>query len=209
MQENGLFAAVSGKDAAIKQSNPGLMITDRLVYKLVVFPEDEAGKTVRQLAAEISNKAPADMNIHSKPYVPIAAFEGTELMEPTLIRWIQRVCNSHNRFTVWFNNFGTSPSECLHLRIMDAEPFLKLISGLRAIDDYIHSNNNGKIKWFTRPVCSLASGPAGESWFEFIREQLKQEFHASFQSCSLVLLKSVGDEQENEAELVNVFPLFP
>ncbi len=209
MQKNSLITPVSGVAATIKHSTPGMMITDRIQYKLVVFPEGEAGKTVRELAKELMREAPAGMCIHKKPYVAVAAFEGNELMEPTLIRWIQRVCNSHYRFTVWFNNFGTSPAECLHLRIMDAAPFLKLISGLKVIENYIHSNSTGKIKWSARPVCSLVSGSAEASWFEFILGKLRDEFHASFRSCSLVLLKSPEEGSDAEDEVVNVFPLYP
>src|SRR5690349_12231406 len=75
-------------------------------YKLVIFPEGDGGARIRELAKTIKDDSPSGMNILVRPYIQVASFEGRELMEETLIRWIQRVCNSHNRFDLQLNNFG-------------------------------------------------------------------------------------------------------
>lgn len=177
-------------------------------YKLVIYPEGDGGARIRDLAKTIKGASPAGMNVLTRPYIQIASFQGRELMEDTLIRWIQRVCNSQNRFDLQLNNFGSHPNHCLFLRIMNPEPVAKLINTLQVIENYIITNGSGYLRWTKKPVCFLTDGEARQEWSDYIRVQLAKDFYDSFRVYNLVLVKLTGAADAAE-EIVNVFPLYP
>ncbi|WP_336515165.1 hypothetical protein [Pollutibacter soli] len=177
-------------------------------YKLVIFPEGDGGARIRDLAKSIKGNSPSGMNILARPYIEVASFEGRELMEDTLIRWIQRVCNSHNRFDLQLNNFGSHPNHPLYLRVMNPEPVTKLINSMQVIENYIVTNGSGYLKWTKKPVCFLTNGESRREWTDFIRQQLSEDFFDSFTVYNLVLIKLTGAGDASE-EIVNVFPLYP
>lgn len=177
-------------------------------YKLVIYPEGDGGMRIRDLAKTIKGGGPSGMSVLARPYIQVASFEGRELMEDTLIRWIQRVCNSHSRFDLQLNNYGSHPNHCLFLRIMNPEPVSKLISSLQVIENYIINNGSGYLKWTKKPVCFLTDGETRQEWSDFIRVQLAKDFFDSFRVYNLVLVKLTGAADSSE-EIVNVFPLYP
>lgn len=176
-------------------------------YQLVMYPEGETGAAVKLLSQKLQEIFPAELKIYKKAYIELGSFYAREEMEETIIRWIQRICNAESRFVVTMNNFGSVPPDTLYLRIQDHQPFFRLISKLRVIDNYIFSNGYGEVEWSSRPVCKLAGQLHPGFDHSKIREQANLEYHANFLAYNLVLLKTpIGGD---EPAVVNVFPLYP
>ena len=176
-------------------------------YQLVMYPEGETGAAVKLLTRQRQEIFPSELKIHRKAHIELGSFYAREEMEETIIRWIQRICNAESRFVVTMNNFGSVPPDTLYLRIQDHQPFFRLISKLRVIDNYISSNGYGEVEWSTRPVCKLAGQLHPGFDHLKIREHANLEYHAHFLAYNLVLLKTTLAEEE--PVVVNVFPLYP
>ncbi len=176
-------------------------------YQLVMYPEGETGAAVKLLTKKLKEIFPAELKIHSKAHIELGSFYAREEMEETIIRWIQRICNAESRFVVTMNNFGSVPPHVLYLRIQDHQPFFRLISKLRVIDNYIFLNGYGEVEWSSRPVCKLADQLQPGFDHSKIKDYAKLDYHANFLAYNLVLLKSTSLEEE--PVVVNVFPLYP
>ena len=176
-------------------------------YQLVMYPEGDAGTAVKQLSRKLQQLFRDELKIAEKAFISLGSFYAREEMEETIIRWIQRICNSESRFIVTVNNFGCLPPDILYLRIQDHEPLFRLINKLRVIDNYIFSNGYGAVEWSSRPVCKLAEQLQPGFDLLKIKEQANLEFHAHFLAYNLVLIKTFADHQE--PVVVNVFPLYP
>src|SRR4051812_14441115 len=69
--------------------------------------------------------------VRSKPHITIANFLAKEMMEDTLVRWIQNICRLQNFFTVSLNNFSGFPPHTIYLRVQDPKPFMQLASAMK------------------------------------------------------------------------------
>ena len=176
-------------------------------YELVMFPEGDTGKEVSLFTQKLQQIFSGELLIYDKAFIGLGSFLGREEMEETLIRWIQRICNSECRFVVTVNNFGCLPPDLLYLRILDQQPFLRLIKKLMVIDNYIFSNGYGEVEWSSRPVCKLACQIQPDFDHSKIRSYANLEFHAEFLAYNVVLLKTMP--QDRIRAVVNVFPLYP
>src|SRR5437763_13481617 len=57
--------------------------------------------------------------IIGKPHITIAAFLATDEMKPTLVRWIQNICNVHSRFPVLLRNFGGFVPHAIYVQVQN------------------------------------------------------------------------------------------
>ena len=176
-------------------------------YSLAIFPEGETGESVKGIVSVIKERyAPDTVNVKN-PSIELATFRAREAMEDTLIRWIQRICNTQSRFWVTLNNFCGLPPDCIYLRILDHHPFRQLNNKLQVIDQYLQSSGSGPVNWPKRPYCRLADGLPPDQYERMLTDFSREEFFGSFRVYNLVLLKQeAGGETET---IVNVFPLYP
>lgn len=176
-------------------------------YSLAIFPEGETGEAVKAISSVIKDRYNLQTVNFQTPAIELASFRAREMMEDTLIRWIQRICNTQSRFWVTLNNFcGLSP-DCIYLRILDHHPFRQLTARLQVIDQYLQSSGSGPVDWPKRPFCKLADGLKPEQYERMLSEFSREEFFGSFRVYNLVLLKLVGENGTDS--IVNVFPLYP
>jgi hypothetical protein len=142
-----------------------------------------------------------------KPYIKLAEFQARESMEDTIIRWMQRVCNQMESFTVTLNNYGGLPPATIFVRIQDHQPFRALASGLQVIDDYIQSNSCPPAKFFNKPNLRIGEQPAEADYSRALFHYSQQDFHESFQVNELILMKSRNVFEQ--LKQVNLFRLYP
>jgi 2'-5' RNA ligase len=175
-------------------------------YILVTTPDEvvsrkllEAGRGIPGLSKRIKGEF--------KPYIKLAEFQARESMEETIIRWIQRVCNQEESFTVTLNNYGGFPPSTIFVRIQDHQPFRTLASKLKVIDDYVQSSSCPPVKFYNRPNLKIGEQPAEADYGKALFHYSQQDFHEAFMVSELVLLKSHNVFEQPRQ--VNVFRLYP
>lgn len=175
-------------------------------YVLVAVP----GEEVIVKLSEVDRAVPCHskrLNGEYKPYIKLAEFQARETMEETIIRWIQRICNQHEGFTVTLNNYGGVPPSTIFVRIQDHSPFRALASKLKVVDDYIQSNSCPPAKFYSKPNLRIGEQPAESDYSRALFHYSQQDFHESFVVNELVLMKSRNVFEP--LKQVNLFRLYP
>jgi len=175
-------------------------------YLLVAMPNE----TITNKLLEVDRGWPRSsrrLKGEYKPYIKLAEFQARESMEETIIRWMQRVCNQMESFTVTLNNYGGFPPATIFVRIQDHQPFRSLASRLQVIDDYIQSNSCPPAKFFSKPNLRIGEQPAEADYSRALFHYSQQDFHESFQVNELVLMKSRNVFEQ--LKQVNLFRLYP
>ena len=194
----------------------------RAEYLLVIYPygelHDQLLDEQQQFATEyglgygsqtttIMSGRPAGPPVGNKPHITVAAFQASEVMEETLIRWIQRICNRHRSFDITLNNYSGFPPHTIYLRVQDPKPFRELMQQLRAIDDFIRSSGCPPVNLVNRPYLSIAGGLTEQVYNKAMPDYSRKTFHGAFEVQELVLLKR--EHSFDPCKTVNIFRLLP
>ena len=183
----------------------------RAEYLLVIYPygelHDQLLDEQQQFATEYGLGYGSQTSSRNKPHITIAAFQASEVMEETLIRWIQRICYRHRSFDITLNNYSGFPPHTIYLRVQDPKPFRELMQQLRAIDDFIRSSGCPPVNLVNRPHLSIAGGLTEQVYNKAMPDYSRKTFHESFQVNELVLLKR--EHSFDPCKTVNIFRLLP
>jgi 2'-5' RNA ligase len=179
----------------------------RAEYLLVIYPNGELQEKLRDEQQQFSTDYGLQMVVRNKPHITVAAFQAGEIMEDTLIRWVQRICNSYRSFDLTFNNFSGFPPHTIYLRIQDPHPFRQLMQQLRSIDEFIRSSGCPPANLITRPFLSIAGGLTEQLYNKAMPDYSRRTFHDSFRVDELVLLKRT--HSFDACKTVNIFRLQP
>jgi hypothetical protein len=76
-------------------------------YLLVIYPGGELEEKLLAEQKQFSNDYA--VAVRNKPHITVAAFQAGEVMEETLIRWIQRICSHYQSFDLTLNNYSGFP----------------------------------------------------------------------------------------------------
>ena len=107
----------------------------RAEYLLVIYPSGDLQEKLLEEQQQFSADYGLQMTVRNKPHITVAAFQAGEIMEDTLIRWVQRICNSYKSFELTLNNYSGFPPHTIYLRVQDPHPFRQLMQQLRSIDE--------------------------------------------------------------------------
>jgi len=179
----------------------------RAEYLLVIYPYGDLHDKLLDEQQQFSSEYGLRGAARNRPHITVAAFQAGELMEDTLIRWIQRICNRHRSFAVTLNNYSGFPPHTIYLRVQDPQPFRELMQQLRAIDDFIRSSGCPPVNLIDRPYLSIAGGLTEQVYNRAMPDYSRRDFHESFQVNELVLLKR--EHSFDPCRTVNVFRLPP
>jgi len=81
----------------------------RAEYLLVIYPYGELQDKLLDEQQQFSTDYGLQVTVRNRPHITVAAFQAGELMEDTLIRWIQRICNRYSSFDLTLNNYSGFP----------------------------------------------------------------------------------------------------
>jgi 2'-5' RNA ligase len=81
--------------------------TRRAEYLLVIYPGGEMEEKLLGEQKQFSDDYA--VTVRNKPHITVAAFQAGEVMEDTLIRWIERICNHYRSFDLTLNNYSGFP----------------------------------------------------------------------------------------------------
>ncbi|SRR6185437_3019974 len=115
---NGNDAAVSHLAGAIPSASTGSLQApapfhdmDRgsrhAEYLLVIYPGGEMEEKLLGEQKQFSDDY--SVTVRNKPHITVAAFQAGEVMEETLIRWIERICTQYHSFDLTLNNYSGFP----------------------------------------------------------------------------------------------------
>lgn len=143
----------------------------------------------------------------TKPYITVANFLASEAMEPTIIKWMQRICGAQQSFTVTLNNYSGFPPHTIYLRVQDPQPFQQLAAQLKTVDDFIRASACPPARLITRPHLSIAWSLSEDVYDKAIADYAQKTFHESFMLDELLLLRR--QHQFDNCKTIQVFRLRP
>jgi hypothetical protein len=177
----------------------------RAEYLLVIYPGGEMEEKLLGEQKQFSDDYA--VSVRNKPHITVAAFQAGEVMEETLIRWIQRICNHYRSFDLTLNNYSGFPPHTIYLRVQDPQPFRHLMQQLRAIDEFIRSSGCPPVNLVSRPFLSIAGGLTEQVYNKAMPDYSRRTFHDTFHVRELVLLKRT--HAFDPCKTVNIFRLQP
>jgi hypothetical protein len=157
-------------------------------YRLVIPADEPVSRQVRHLRMQWEEVYGKDGVSEKPPSITLACFTARQEIEETLMRWIQRICESQSSFPVTLNNFSALPPHIVYIRVQDEKPFTKLALQLKGLEDFMKDR-----RIFPKPFIKLGELPSDIStnnWMMYTH----QLFHAAFMARKLVLYKREGIE---------------
>jgi 2'-5' RNA ligase len=180
---------------------------DLYEYLLVVHPAGEIYEKLMQEKELFSTEYQEQTGINRLPHITVANFMAMEVMEPTLIRWMQRICGQQYTFPVMLNNYSGFPPHTIYLRVQDHQPFQQLAARLHSIDDYVKSSGCPPVTYVYKPCLTLARQLNESVYSRAMPAYSQKEFHGAFTVQELVLVKR--KHPYDSCKTVNVFRLQP
>jgi hypothetical protein len=177
------------------------------VYELNIRLPERVLVAVAETAAELESLRKAQLAKLSRPVLTIARFQAREEMEPTLLRWINRILSNQTGFRFAFNNYGSMPGKPLYWRIQDPEPFRKLATGFRVLEGWLQGNGCYGPELFAHPILPLLDELDGSIEREVLMAFSASLFYDVVELQELELL--VSEPWTNEYRLVSRFALLP
>lgn len=174
-------------------------------YMLAACPSDEIRQYI-YLEIETIKKEGLAVNASGiEGMLPFANFCVSDDLEPTIIRWMHRICAKRKAFSVTFNNFSATPAGNVHLRITDANVFQHLKNDLAIIDQYIRSNGYSAIQFHKSINLPLINETKELNIRSVMLQYAQRSFYATSNISKIFLLKRSG--AHDKAQVVNVFNL--
>jgi len=177
-------------------------------YSLVICPQEAIQqKLASEKAFFCEAYQQSGSYTNTALHIVLAHFLAKQVMEETLIRWIQNICNLQTSFTVTLNNFSGLPPHTIYVRVQDAKPFAQVASQLKIIDGFIQAGNCPPLHTIARPYLPLAQGLPELVYEKAIKDYAQRSFCESFKVEKLILLKR--EDAYSNHEIVNTFRLAP
>ena len=176
-------------------------------YLLVAHPDTVVHNKVKAEKQLFYDEYKEKTAIKTKPHITVAYFVAREEMEDTIIRWVQRICNNQQSFTVTLNNYSGFPPHTIYLRIQNAKPFHQLGKELNVVNTYVGSCSCPPMKIISKPHVSIAASLSEKIYFKALTQYAHKSFHESFIVSELLLLRR--KHQDDTCKPINVFGLQP
>jgi hypothetical protein len=190
--------------AAVSPERKGEKTRGRVHYELLIRPDGPMAAEIALFSDTLRDRWRSQGS--DGPHILLATFQAWESMEPTLIRWIQRVCSDTTCFSLPLNNFGGIPPSTICLRINDSSRLTQLMAKLHVIEDYIDNGDGQPVNWNARPQLSLGGPLPVRDYPDAMRAYAGMEYSASLRVNRMVLKKT---ESSGQAHIVNIFPFHP
>ena len=171
-------------------SSPGILPLNALFeYAIVAFPDPVLQQQIQDEKTFFHDRFSSYGPGEKDAFVMIAQYYAKEIMEDTLIRWLQNIMRLQNSFMITLNNFSSIPPDTIYLRIQEAVNFNLMFRSIKMIDGFVQANDCPPVQLMTRPMIEIASGLPENIYEKSIGEYAKRSFTASFKIEKLALLK--------------------
>ena len=187
-------------------SSTGIVSLNTLFeYSIVILPDQLVQQQIRDEKTFFHDRFCSFQPVETKSYVMIAQYYAKEIMEETLIRWLQNITRLQNSFTVTLNNFSGIPPDTIYLRIQETENFKQLSRAIKMIDGFVQENGCPTVQLMTKPLITIASGLPESIYKNAIGEYAERSFTATFKIEKILLLKK--ETQADPSQLLYSFNL--
>lgn len=176
-------------------------------YLLVAHPDTDVHEKVMAEKKLFCEEYTEKIAGKTRPHITVANFIAREEMEDTIIRWVQRICNNLQSFTVTLNNYSGFPPHTIYLRVQNAKPFQQLAQQLSVVNNYVSSCSCPPMKLISHPHVSIAQKLPEEVYFKALIQYAHKTFHESFVVTQLLLLRR--KQNDDTCKSINVFGLQP
>lgn len=175
-------------------------------YLLAIYPGREVSEKIT-LEKKLFGLAFGQKVDSHQPFIPLASFVAKEMMEDTILRWVQRICDLQRSFEVKLQHFSGHPPHTIYLQVEDHQPFRMLTNQLKMVDQFIQSNDCPPAILYHTPYLSVADQLPEAVYQEALPLYALRTFSESFAVQTLVLQKR-SDAYE-KWQPVNQFTLPP
>ena len=176
-------------------------------YLLVGHPDAGVYNKVMEEKQLFSAEYGEEIAIKTKPHITVANFLASEAMEPTIIKWIQRICGTQQSFAVTLNNYSGFPPHTIYLRVQNPHPFQQLAKQLKTVDEFIRASACPPARLISRPHLSIARKLNEEVYNKAMADYAQKTFHESFMLEELLLLRR--QHQFDACKTIQIFRLRP
>ena len=176
-------------------------------YLLVVHPGLDVTAKINAERQSFLSQYGQKTDTKTKPNITIAHFLAKEMMEETILRFMQRILSKHTAFETALNNYSGFPPDRIYLRVQNQQPFKQLATDLTTVGNYIHSCSCPPVKLITNPYISIANRLPETVYLKAIADYSKKIFHEKFAVTEIVLL--CRKQAYDTSKIVQVFPLPP
>ena len=190
-----------------KSTNSNWLASGLYEYLLVGHPDANVFDKIMKEKEFFTGEYNEKIAVKTKPHITVANFLASEAMEPTIIKWIQRICGAQQSFTVTLNNYSGFPPHTIYLRVQNPQPFQQLAKQLQTVDDFIRASACPPAKLTTRPHLSIARKLNEEVYNKAMADYSQKTFHESFMLDELLLLRR--QHQFDACKTIQVFRLRP
>lgn len=174
-------------------------------YSLVVYPSLEATTKINA-EKHFFNHQYGQTN-DMRPNIAIANFLAKDMMEETILRFLQRIFSHHFTFEIALNNYSGFPPNSIYLRVQNQQPFKQLAKDLMSVNNYIHSYSCPPIKLISNPHVSIADQLPETVYLKAIADYSHKDFFEKFTVNEIILLRK--SNAFDSCKTVQVFSLFP
>jgi len=175
-------------------------------YLLVGYPDKTVGDKLlleRRLFCETYQQAVPKDNL---PHLLLAQFWARDVMEPTLIKWIQRICAGTAPFQVQLDRFGAEAGH-ICLRVQHPLPFQRLASDLLSVDQFIRASGCPPAHLAEHPSIRITGDCSPELYRMAVMDYAARSFSEQFLLEELQLLHR--SNPFDKCRLLHVFRFKP
>lgn len=176
-------------------------------YLLVAHPNSDVTVKINAEKQNFFNHYGQKIAIKTKPHITIANFLAKEMMEETILRFMQRIFLRHAAFETALNNYSGFPPHTIYLRVQNQQPFKQLAKDLKTVGNYIHSCSCPLARLITNPHLSIARQLPETIYLKAIADYAQKSFHEKFMVNEIILLRR--SHPYDTCKIVQVFPLHP
>jgi 2'-5' RNA ligase len=180
---------------------------DLYEYLLVGNPDTAVYNKVMAEKGEFTSNYQQEIAKKTQPHITVANFMAREMMEYTIIKWIQKICGAQQSFMVTLNNYSGFPPHTIYLRVENPQPFQQLAKQLKTVDDFIRASACPPARLISKPHLTIARRLPEQVYNKAMADYAQKTFHESFLMDELLLLKR--QHQFDKCKAVQVFRLKP
>ena len=168
----------------------GFTTQESFEYLLLAKPGEEVFKKVTTEKEIFSLYYKVNAAKKTLPHITVANFLAKEIMEETLIKWMNKIISNQYSFDVMLNNFSGFPSShTIYARVQNHEPFKQLAASLKTIDEYVRSNGFPRAMLINHPHMTIAKRLQANVYERALKDYSQKTFNTSFTVNELILLK--------------------
>lgn len=176
-------------------------------YLLVAHPDSTINNKIMEEKKFFYDEYKQKIAVKMKPHITVANYLAKEEMEETISRYVQRICNHQQSFSVCLNNYSGFPPHTIYLRVQNHQPFKQLAKQLKAVSDYVSSCSCPPVKLITNPHVTITRRLPETIYLKALMNFGQRSFYETFTVNELVLLKRAN--QFDTCKVINVFSLQP